>query len=183
MQYPRAPYANSIQYVSNRKTHAMLYAAASRSLVSNVQTSSLVSCAIPANSKYEELANTKCRLLIRNSISRLHSHLRLQLPKFLFFVVLFDSCGCLASNLGGGCLGQRADGHVACLEHFCVELFLLKFCEFVFELVFVDCVVGYAGGYRFGDLFADCVLFAETFPVVICKRGFSDMKRRVVRRT
>lgn len=56
------------------------------------------------------------------------------------------------------------DGDVARLEHFLVEFFLLEFCEFFVEFVFVDAVGGDAGGDGFADFFADGVLFAETFP-------------------
>ena len=57
------------------------------------------------------------------------------------------------------------DGNVARLEHFLVEFFLLEFCEFFVEFVFVDAVGGDAGCDGFADFFADGVLFAQTFPV------------------
>jgi hypothetical protein len=57
------------------------------------------------------------------------------------------------------------DRDVACLEHFLVEFFLLEFCKFFVEFVFVDAVGGDAAGDGFADFFADGVLFAETFPV------------------
>jgi hypothetical protein len=58
-----------------------------------------------------------------------------------------------------------AHGYVARVEHLLVEFLLLQICELLVEFVFVDAAGADALCYRFADLFADGVLFAEVFPV------------------
>lgn len=99
-----------------------------------------------------------------------HGHLGLQLPELLLFVVLLDSDGRLALDLGLRRCGQPADfvadGHGARVEHLLVELFLLELGEFLVEVVFVDGRGGDARGDGLGDFVADGVLLAEVFPVM-----------------
>lgn len=98
----------------------------------------------------------------------LHSHLLLQLPQFLFLVILLNN-PLLPFNLMTRDIRQSphfvACGHGAGVQHLFVELFLLEVCELLVQLVFVEVVVAYALCYGVGDFFADVVLFAESFPV------------------